>query len=458
MKVIIGGAGQVGFSIARYLSREDSEVTVIDKDPVLVRRVTDTLDCKGVIGQASHPNILEAAGAGDADMIIAVTHADEVNMVSCQVAHSLFNVTTKIARIRHQDYLQPHWANLFTRNNMPIDVIISPEIEVAKAVMRRLSLPGAFEMIPLAEDRVRVIGTRCKEDTPLINTPLRQLTQLFPDLNIVIVGIIRHGKPIVPSGDDQMLVGDEVFFVVDTNHLQRAMAAFGCEASESRRIVVFGGGNIGLFLAREIETKLDWVNMKLIELNHDRAAVIASQLEKTTVINGNVLDTDILNEANVDEADTVVAITNDDETNVLSALLAKRLNTSRVIALVNNPDYETLIPDLGIDVVVNPRTITVSTILQHVRRGRIHSVHSLREGFGEILEAEALKTSPLVGMPLKDAHLPDGVVIGAVIRDDQVIVPRSDTVILAGDRVVLFASQDALRKVENMFSVRLEYF
>ena len=458
MKVIVCGAGQVGYNIARYLASENNDVTVIDRSPELIRRITDTLDVQGMVGHASQPDVLEQGGAKDADMIIAVTLSDEVNMVACQVAHSLFDVPTKIARVRQQSYLQPIWSNLFSRDHMPIDVIISPEIEVALAVARRLKVPGAFEMIPLAGDKVRLLGVRCEEDCPVVHTPLRQLTQLFPDLNIVITGVSRQGRPMVPTADDQMLPGDEVYFVVDTEQVSRALATFGHEESEARRLLICGGGNIGLFLAETIEREHSWVSAKIIEIDAARAEMVATRLSRSVVINGDVLDPEILEEAGVGDTETIVAVTNDDETNILASLLAKRYGCQRAITLINKGSYEALTPTLGIDVVVNPRNITVSTILQHVRRGRIHSVHTLREGFGELIEAEALDTSPLVGAPLKDAKLPSGVLIGAIVREDKVIMPRGNTVIQDKDRVVLFSSTDAIRKVEKMFSVRLEYF
>ncbi len=458
MKVIVCGAGLVGSNIARHLSMENNDVTVVDQSADLVRRISDTIDVNGVVGHASHPDILELAGAVDADMIIAVTYADEVNMVACQVAHSLFDVPTKIARIRHQSYLQPMWANLFSRDHLPIDVIISPEIEVAKSVTRRLQVPGAFEMIPLADDKVRLLGVRCEEDCPLVHTPLKQLTQLFPDLNIVIVGLMRDNKPSVPTGDDQMLPGDEVYFVVETGHLPRAMAAFGHEETAARRLLIFGGGNIGLFLAQQVEKEFPWVKTKIIESNKERAEAISGQLNQTIVLNGDVLDQEVLEEANIGVTETVVAVTNDDETNILASLLAKRMGTQRVVTLINKGTYEPLVASLGIDVVVSPRHITVSTILQHVRRGRIHSVHTIREGFGELIEAEALETSPLVNKPLREVNLPDGVLLGAIVRGDEIINPRGSTVIQVKDRVVLFAAADAIRKVEKLFSVQLEYF
>ncbi len=458
MKVIVCGAGQVGFNLSRHLSQENNDVTVIDQSPELIRKIGDSLDVKGLVGHASRPDVLERAGADDADMIIAVTFTDEINMLACQVAHSLFNVPTKIARIRHQSYLQPMWSNLFSRDHIPIDVIISPEIEVARAVTRRLRVPGAFEMIPLADDKVRLLGVRCTDTCPLVNTPLRQLSQLFPDLNIVVVGILREGATIVPSPEDQMLAGDEVYFVVDSEHLLRAMVAFGHDETEARSLLILGGGNIGLFLAQEIEREHPRVIAKIVESDDERAESIASQLERTVVLKGDVLDEQILEEANVGATETVVAVTNDDETNILASLLAKRSGSRRAITLINNMAYEPLITSLGIDVVVSPRIITTSTILQHVRRGRIHSVHSIKDNFGELIEAEALETSDLVGPPLKEVKLPAGVLIGAIVRDGKVITLHGDTVIEAKDRIVLFAAAEAVRKVEDLFSVQLEYF
>jgi trk system potassium uptake protein TrkA len=458
MKVIVCGAGQVGFSIARYLAQEDNDVTVVDSSSQLTRKIADTLDIKTVNGFASHPDILEQAGAADADMLIAVTQSDEVNMIACQVGHSLFNITTKIARVRQQGYLEPKWVNLFSRDHIPIDVIISPEREVASAIARRLRMPGAFDLISLVGDLVKLAGVRLNADCPVVNTPLRQLTQLFPDLNVRIVGIVRDATPVAPLGEEQLMPGDEVYFVCDHEHLDRAMAAFGHEEREARRIVVFGGGNIGLFLTQQIEAENPSVNIKIIEKDKSRAEIAARNLKRSVVLLGDVLESDILEEANVSSAEAVVSVTNDDETNILAALLAKRKGSARAIALINSEAYAPLTPDLGIDVVVSPRHITVSTILQHVRRGRIHSVHALRDGFGELIEAEALETSPLVGQPLGESDLPDGVLVGAVVHEGEVIIPRSSTVIHTGDRVVLLAPAEAVRQVEKMFAVQLEFF
>jgi trk system potassium uptake protein TrkA len=457
MKVIICGAGQVGYHIASYLASEQNDVTVIDQAADLIARVNESLDVQAFVGNASLPDVLENAGAADADMIIAVTFADEVNMVACQVAHSLFNVPTKIARIRQHSFLEPVWADLFSREHLPIDVIISPEIEVAQAISRRLAVPGAFDMIPLAEDKVRVIGVRCTADCPIVNTPLRQLTELFPDLHIVVVGIVHEENAFIPKSTDQMVPGDEVYFVADTEHVPRALAAFGYQEQEAHRMVIIGGGNIGLNLAKLIEATPD-MTARIVERDQARARKIASMLPDTMVTWGDGLDAEILEEINIRSADTVVAITDDDETNILGSLLAKRYGVERTIALANKTTYSSLVTTLGIDVLVNPRAITVSTILQHIRRGRIRAVHSLRDGFGEIIEAEALETSPLVGSQIREGKLPSGVIIGAIVRDGAVIIPRGDTDVRARDRVILLATSGSVKKVEKLFAVRLEFF
>jgi trk system potassium uptake protein TrkA len=458
MKVIVCGAGQVGFNIAKQLAAENNDVTVIDQSPELIQKIGDSLDVQAMVGHASHPDVLERAGTADADMIIAVTFADEVNMVACQVAHSIFNVPTKIARVRTQSYLEPIWRDLFTRDNMPIDVIISPEIEVARAITRRLEVPGAFDVMPFGDGKVRLVGVRLAEDCPVIDTPLRQLTELFPDLNIRVVGVTRGATTIAPDGDDQMLANDEVYFVTAADHVERALAVFGHEEKEARRIVIVGGGNIGLFLAKEIETNYPDVRVRLIERDLRRAEEIVDELGHTVVLHGDALDQDILREANIRETETIVAVTNDDKVNILASLLAKSEGCQRAMMLVNNSSYGSLVTSLGVDVFVDPRATTVSTILQHVRRGRIRGLHSIGDGAAEVIEADALETSSLVGTPLRDIKFPAGIIVGAIVRGDEVIIPRGDAVVRQDDRVIIFALAEMVKKVEKMFSVRLEYY
>jgi trk system potassium uptake protein len=458
MKIVICGAGEVGSSIAKYLSAEAGNLTVIDQDADLVRQVAQSLDVTGVVGHASHPDVLERAGIADADMIIAVTYSDEVNMVACEIAHSMFKVPTKIARIRSQVYLRPEWADLYTNNAIPIDVIISPEVEVARAVKRRIETPGATDVIPLADDKVRLVGVRCTTDTPITATPLRQLTSLFPDMKIVVVGIKRNDRVIIPRADDEMYDGDDVYFVVASDQCQRALAAFGHEEAATRRAVILGGGNIGLFVAQQLEADHPEINLKIVELDRERAEFLAQTLQRTTVLHGDVMSPEILSEAGVSGAGTVIAVTQQDETNILASLLAKKKGALRTVSLVNKSGYNSLVGSLGIDVIVNPRSITVSRILQHVRRGRIHSVYTVQDDFGELIEAEAMHTSGLVGKPLRELNLPTGSRIGALIRKGQVIVPRGETMVEGGDRIIIFAAKDAVKHVEKLFSVRLEFF
>jgi trk system potassium uptake protein TrkA len=458
VKVLVCGAGEVGFNIARQLAAEDNDVVVIDHSPERIQKVGDGLDVLALLGFASHPDILEQAGAKEAEMLIAVTQSDEINIVACQVAHSLFSVPTKIARIRHQAYLDPAWADLFSREHMPIDVVISPEVEVAKSVARRLEVPGALDMAGFAGDRVRLVGVRLGDACPVVNTPLRQLNELFPDLNITIVHIVRDERLLYPQRMEQLLPGDEVYFIGETAHLGRAMTLFGHEEEAARRLIIVGGGNIGLLLARQIEAKGPTINLKLIEFAKERAEYVADQLERTIVLNGDALDTDILEEANVANTEVIIAVTDNDEVNVLAAVLAKRHGCLRAVSLINASTYAPLISPLGIDASVSPREITVSTILRHVRRGRIRSVYSLLAGEAEVIEAEAMETSPLVGPPLADVKLPKGVLIGAVVRGEEVIVPRGRTVIKEHDQVVIFAPHDAVKKVERMFAVAIGFF
>jgi trk system potassium uptake protein TrkA len=453
MKVIICGAGQVGFGIARQLAVEQNTVTVVDQSADLIRKISDQLDVRGIVGHGSHPDILDRAGASDADMLVAVTFFDEVNMVACQVAHSIFNVPTKIARVRAQSYLLPIWQDLFSRDHMPIDVIISPELEVAKSVLRRLRVPGAFESISFADDKVQMIGVRLEDDCPIVNTPLNQLSELFPDLEIVVVGISREGKMFVPDKSDQMVVGDDVYFIVGTDRVRRALDVFGHEEKEARRIILIGGGNIGLYVAQQLEQIGNGVRVKIIEADKKRAERAADGLERTVVLHGDGLDEELLREAGVHEAEAVVALTNDDETNILTSLISKRLSGQRALTLVNNANYEPLIRSLGIDAAIDPRATTVSTILQHVRRGRILGLYSVHGGAAEVIEAEALETSQMVGAPLRDVDLPDGIIVGAIVRGDQFITPRGDTEVETGDRVVLFAQAEMIRKVEQLFRV-----
>jgi trk system potassium uptake protein TrkA len=458
MRVIICGAGQVGYGIAERLAAEQNDVSVIDTSADLIRGVRDNLDVRGFVGHGSHPEVLEKAGAQEADMIIAVTLHDEVNMVACQVAHSLFNVPTKIARIRAQSYLQPHYMDLFSRDHLPIDVIISPEVEVGDMVLRRISLPGATDVVRFADSKILLVAIECLEDCPVVNTPLAQLSELFPDLTSTVVGVLRGERLFVPHSADQLVTGDLAYVVTSKDQVRRTLGLFGHEEQEATRMVIAGGGNIGLYVARALEQRQSRTRVKIIESTRERAVAIADELRRTVVLHGSALDQKVLLEADVQSADLMVALTNDDQVNILSSVMAKRLGCKSNLVLINSPTYHEFTKTLGIDAHVNPRSVTISRVLQHVRRGRIRAVHSVQRGAAEVIEAEALETSPLVGAPLRELELPDGMRIGAVYRDGEMITPSGSLRIKPKDRVVMFALEKAVKQVEQMFRVSLEFF
>lgn len=458
MRVIICGAGQVGYGIAERLSTEGNEVTVIDNNPALVQRVRDTLDARGLHGHGSHPDVLAQAGARDADMLIAVTQVDEVNMTACQVAHSIFEVPTRIARIRSQSYLNPEWSNLFSRDHLPIDVIISPEVEVGELILQRMAYPGANEIITFEDEKVVVIEVNVTEDCAVIDTPLRHLTDLFPNLNATVMGVRRDGQMRVIHSHEQMIAGDQAVVAVSRDQVQRVLGLFGRDEAPPSRIVIAGAGNVGRYVAQRIEEDDPSVSVRIIENNRENAQRTAQAMKHSIVVFGDALAEDIMREVDIRDAHMFLGLTNDDKTNILASVIASEMGCHANIALVNQSQYPRIARRLGVDAFINPRAITVSKVLRHVRRGRIRGVYTLANGAAEILEAEALETSTLVGKPLREYKLPQGVRIGAIVRGNQAIMPTGDTVVRAGDFVIVFALAANLRQVEQMFRVSIDFF
>ncbi len=458
MKAIICGAGQVGFSIAKYLSEQDADVTVIDQSAELIGKINETLDVQAIRGHASHPQILESAGIEHADTIIAVTHSDEINIVACQVAHSLFQVETKIARVRAESYQKQFARELFTADHIPIDVIISPEREVAAAIARNLGVSGPFETMALATDKITVMGLRCTESCPLINTPLRQLTALFPELMLTVMAIIRDEKTIAPTSTEQMMAGDQVYVAAQASDMTRTIAAFGYEEKQTAgKVAIIGGGNIGSNLLELIE-EMPGLSAEIVERDVDRAHAIAERFLDARVTRGDALDAAILDEINIGETDTIVAVTDDEKTNIIASLLARRRGVGRTIALVNQSSYSPLAATLGIDILVNPRAITASTIVHHLRKGSIESVHAIADGAAEIMEFDVLGTSSLAGSTVREIDFPKGVVVGAILHEDSVTVARPNSLISERDRVVLLALKDSVRKTEGLIGADVQYF
>ncbi|NQZ13968.1 MAG: Trk system potassium transporter TrkA [Alphaproteobacteria bacterium] len=458
MRVIVCGAGQVGSSIASYLSRENNDVTVIDTDADVIADVNAHADVNSIIGSASNPDVLNNAGANDADMIIAVTNSDEVNMVACQIAHSLFNVPKKVARLRQAELRNSRWANLFSRAHMPIDVIVSPEAEVAKAVSMRLAVPGTTSVVPLAGKKAYLCGVICEEDCPVINTPLRQLRSLFPDIKAKILTIMRHGKAFVPEPDDQMLMWDEVFFLVESSQVERALSAFGHEEKKAHNVVIVGGGKIGHALLDEISENQKGMNVKIIEQNSDKTQELSEAYEDVIVLEADSLDRQVMEEVNISHVETLIAVTDNDETNILTSMMALQEGCERVIPLVNQTIYNSLTGSLGLGSVISPRAITVSSIMRHVRRGRVKAVHDVASNFAELLEIGVSESCSVLNTPIQDAGFPEGVVVAAIIRKDEVIIPDGDTIIRVDDLAIILAPTDHVSSVEKMFSAQVDIF
>ena len=460
MNIIICGAGRVGFTIAKILSEQGHSITIIDQSSEDIQKIDDTLDVKSIVGKATYPSILEKANASDADMIIAVTRNDEINMLICQIAFSIFNVQKKIARIRSQDYLNPKFTKVYNKENLPIDVIISPEIEIARSLQRKLEAPGALDNVPFADNKIRLIEILINEKCPLKDIKLKELTKKFPKLDSNIMGVIREDKFIMLKKNDVMLQNDKAYVIINASQMKDTLTVFGHNEKISNKILIIGGGNIGFHLAKNLEESFDSARVKIIEKNKERAELIASELNNTIVINGDALDEEILIEANIDEVQTVLALTNDDENNLMISVLVEKfakdngeLSDKRTMALINKPNYSLLQSSLKIDDFIDPRMNTVSSILKHIHKGSIENAYSILNGEYEIIEAEIIDTSVLINKELKNSNLPDEIRVGAILREDKVIIPRSNFIFKKEDIVVLLAKKDFLHMVENMFRI-----
>ena len=460
MNIIICGAGRVGFTIAKQLSEQGHSITVIDTSSEDIQKINDALDVKAIVGKATYPTTLEKANASETDMIIAVTRNDEINMVICQIAFSIFNIPKKIARIRSQDYLNPKFTTVYNKENLPIDVIISPEIEIAKSIQRKLEAPGAIDSVPFADNKIRLLEILINDSCSLINIKLKDLTKKYPNLDANVIGIIRDDKFLIPKKEDDIKKNDKIYVIINSSQTTETLEAFGHKEKVSKKILIVGGGNIGFNLAKNIEETLDAVRVKIVEKNKERAEFLASELNNTIVINGNGLDEDVLTEANLEEAETVLALTNDDEDNLMVSVLVekfakdeKEIEDKRTMALVNKPNYSLLQDSLKIDDLIDPRMNTVSSILKHVHKGTIETAYTIMNGEYEVIEAEIIETSELINKELKNSNLPDEIRIGAVLREDKIIIPRSNFVFLKDDKVVFLAKKDSISVVENIFRI-----
>jgi trk system potassium uptake protein TrkA len=458
MNIIICGAGRVGFTIAKLLSEQGHSITVIDQSSEDIQKINDSLDVKAIVGKATYPSILEKANAAETDMIIAVTRNDEINMLICQIAFSIFNIQKKIARIRSQDYLNPRFTRVYNKENLPIDVIISPEIEISRSIQRKLEAPGALDSVPFADNKIRLLEIFIKEDCKSIGIKFNELTNKYPKLEANIIGINRDNKFFIPKKTDSVKKDDKIYVIINSSQMSETLEAFGHEEKISKKILIIGGGNIGFNLAKNIEETLETVRVKIVEKNKERAEFLANQLNDAIVINGDGLDEEVLTEANLGEAETVLALTNDDEDNLMVSVLVEKfakdqkdIDDKRTMALINKPNYSLLQSSLKIDDLIDPRMTTVSSILKHIHKGTIENAYTLSDGEYEVIEAEIIETSELINKEIKNSNLPDELRIGAVLRDKKIIIPRSNFVFKKDDRVVFIVKKDSISFVENIF-------
>ncbi|MBL4609259.1 Trk system potassium transporter TrkA [Halopseudomonas sp.] len=457
MKIIILGAGQVGSSLAAELASEANDITVIDTDSTRLRELGDRLDIRTVVGRGSFPTVLRQAGADDADMLIAVTSSDETNMIACQVAYTLFRTPTKIARIRESAYLTR--GGLFHNESVPIDVLISPEQAVTTYVKRLIEHPGALQVLDFADGKVQLVAVRAYYGGPLVGQELRFLRQHMPGVDTRVAAIFRKDRPITPKGDTIIEADDEVFFLAATHDIRAVMSELRRLEKNYKRVLIAGGGNIGERLAEAIENRYQ---VRIIEKNKARADYLSQNLDRTIVLHGSASDKELLLEENIKDVDIFCALTNDDEANIMSSMLAKRLGARKVMALINNPAYVDLVQGGEIDIAISPSQATIGTLLTHVRRGDIVNVYSLRRGAAEAIEAVAhgdSRSSKVVGKMIGEIDLPPGTTIGAVVRGEEVLIAHDNTLIESEDHVILFViDKKHIRDVERLFQVGLTFF
>lgn len=461
MKIIILGAGQVGGTLAVNLASEANDITVVDTDAALLQDLRDRIDIGVVTGSASHPDVLISAGIEDADMLVAVTSNDEINMIACQVAHSLFRTPTKIARVRSQSYLSH--GNLFSNDVIPIDVLISPERLVSDYIYRLIEHPGALQVLDFAEGRVQLVAVKAYYGGPLVGQELRYMRQHMPSVQTRVAAIYRRGTAIMPEGSTVIEADDEVFFIAAKADIRAVMSELRRLENSYKRIIIAGGGNIGSRLAAQLEKRF---SVKIIEFNEARCNALSEELEDTVVLLGSASNRDLLLEENIEDTDVFLALTNDDEANIMSSMLAKRLGARKVMALINNPAYVDLVQGGEIDIAISPQTTTIGSLLTHVRRGDMVNVHSLRRGAAEAIEVVAhgdSKTSKVVGRAIEDIDLPEGASIGAIVREhdtgSEVIIAHDDVVVQTGDHVIVFlVNKKYTKDVERLFQVGFSFF
>lgn len=453
MKIIVCGAGSVGRSIVGYLTQGNNDIVVIDKDNKALDIISKEFDIQPVLGEAAHPDILEKAGASKADMLIAVTDSDEVNMIACEAAAALFNIPKKIARIDSQDYLNPLWSTLFNDKNIPVDLVISPEMAISRAVLSLLKVPGASAAISLLDKELKLLAFRCDNKTPLIQTPLSHLERVAPDLDINIINIVRNGHSFIPQEEDFLMSGDTVYFLVKKENIAQAIRDFGMERSSIEKVIIFGSNLITLYLGKGLEQDDNIISRTIVDDNDQGTRKLADELNNTVIINGEMMSDVILTEAGIETADATIAVTPRDKDNLLVSMLSQKRGVLNTLALVNSRSYDNLIDNIGDNILIDRSSVTISEILQELRKARIKDAYSLGRGFGEVWEINIDETSMHVGRKISDLELPQASLIGAIKHDGEITFPSANTTLCAGDTLIVYVSTKSIKKAERLFAI-----
>lgn len=449
MNIIICGAGEVGYSLAKYLSTDNMKVTIIDESFEKLEKISSSIDVRTLVGKSYNPDILSQANINETDLLISVTENDEINILTCEISKILFKIPTTIARIKEKEFLNNKWSELFSETGFRVDYIISPEDEVASLLARLVAVSGAHDLISFAKDKVRLIGFKLDSECPVLDTPLKELTELFPNLNTKIILIVRNEKTIIPDKMQELQVGDDIYLLSDSKNIKRVLNIFGKKIIKSRRVVIIGAGIVALNIAKILESNEPDSSITIIENNKETAERAAIQLEKANVLLGDAVEPEIIQEAEISEADIVFSVTNSDEINTLVSTLAKKAGAKNCYALLNGDKYLPVISLMDIDGIISPKELTVAKVLKYIRKGDISDIYELQTGKAEIIEFQVKESSRLVAIPLRDSNLPENTIIGSIVREDSVITPTGDTVIEPNDKVVMCVLHEAIHELEE---------
>ncbi len=451
MKIIVGGAGNVGKSIVRYLSQGNNDIIVIDTDQQKLDNLSKEYDIQPILGSISHPDILEMAGANKVDMIIAATDVDEVNLVACQVAYSLFNIPKKIARIDSKYFLNPLWNMLYNEKNLPVDLVISPDIDIAKAILRIIKIPGTCEVLPLAHNKLHLLSFKCANTCPFLNYKIADLATVGKDIEMSVIAITRNGRAFVPKPDETLKNNDEIYLLIETSKIDETISSFGLESNRIEKIVLFGGNAISYYIAKQLEEENNNTNCYILEENAQNALKLAQLLDNTVVLHGELFSDILLSSANIEKADISIAVTSRDKDNLLASSVSHMSNVPSTISLINSKSFDYMLNQINSNIIIDRASITISNILQELRKVKLEDAHSLGRGFGEIWEIKVSEDSAINGKNIAELNLPEKCRIDAIYRNENIIFPNNNEKIMSGDLLIVFVATQSIKRAEKIF-------